>query len=169
MQKYRQEGFFCLTYVEPKNQSDQAGANDFHCLIWIFWVCWLWYNINLFSISVSIWSLSISTALTYGGAVSSKKSPARALQTIFDTFDQSQHLFHKLHKSSLRFSCIYTFLEINIIWQTYCFFLIFSIKMTLQKFTNFMFFPRIFYFFFIEGWLFYRICCFLQNLNMNQP
>ena len=33
MRKYGREGFFfCLTYVEPKHQSDyrnQAGANDF--------------------------------------------------------------------------------------------------------------------------------------------
>ena len=39
MWKYGQEGFFLLTYVEPKHQSDehnQAGANDFQCLIWIF-------------------------------------------------------------------------------------------------------------------------------------
>ena len=39
MQKYSQGGFFHLTYVEPKRQSDehnQAGANDFQCLIWIF-------------------------------------------------------------------------------------------------------------------------------------
>ena len=39
MWKYGQEGFFRLTYVEPKHQSDehnQAGANDFQRLIWIF-------------------------------------------------------------------------------------------------------------------------------------
>ena len=38
MQKYSQEGFFHQTYVEPRHQSDshnQAGANDFQCLIWI--------------------------------------------------------------------------------------------------------------------------------------
>ena len=38
MRKYGQEGFFHLTYVEPKHQSNshnQAGANDFQCLIWI--------------------------------------------------------------------------------------------------------------------------------------
>ena len=36
MQKYSLEGFFCLTYVELKHQSDshnQAGVNDFQCLI----------------------------------------------------------------------------------------------------------------------------------------
>ena len=39
MWKYGQEGFFCLTYVEPKHQRDshnQAGAHDFQFLIWIF-------------------------------------------------------------------------------------------------------------------------------------
>ena len=36
MRKYGQEGFFRLTYVERKHQSDsqnQAGANDFQRLI----------------------------------------------------------------------------------------------------------------------------------------
>ena len=39
MWKYGQEGFFHLTYVEPKHQSDehnQAGANDFQRLTWTF-------------------------------------------------------------------------------------------------------------------------------------
>ena len=39
MWKYGQEGFFHLTNVEPKHQSDshnQAGANDFQSLILIF-------------------------------------------------------------------------------------------------------------------------------------
>ena len=39
MRKYGQEGFFCLPYVEPKHQSNehnQADANDFQHLIWIF-------------------------------------------------------------------------------------------------------------------------------------
>ena len=39
MQKYSQEGFFGSTYMEPKHQSDehnQAGANDFQRLTWIF-------------------------------------------------------------------------------------------------------------------------------------
>ena len=50
MWKYGQGGFFHLTHVEPKYQSDehdQAGANDFQCSIWIFCVGWLspkWYN-----------------------------------------------------------------------------------------------------------------------------
>ena len=39
MQKYGQKGFFHLIYVEPKHQSNehnQASANDFQRLIWIF-------------------------------------------------------------------------------------------------------------------------------------
>ena len=51
MQKYGQEGPPPLTYVEPKhrsNEHNQASANDFQCLIWIFGVYQLsstWYNI----------------------------------------------------------------------------------------------------------------------------
>ena len=39
MQKYGQEGFFPLTYVEPKHQSNshnQAGGNDIQCLVGYF-------------------------------------------------------------------------------------------------------------------------------------
>ena len=39
MCKYGQKDFFRLTNVEPKRQSDEhneAGANDFQRLIWIF-------------------------------------------------------------------------------------------------------------------------------------
>ena len=55
LQKYDQEGSPTspsLIYLEQKHQSvehNQAGANDFQYLIWIFWVCWLppeWYNID---------------------------------------------------------------------------------------------------------------------------
>ena len=51
MWKYGQ-GFIRLAFVESKHQSDehdQAGADDFQHLIWIFWVCRLspvWYNID---------------------------------------------------------------------------------------------------------------------------
>ena len=44
--------FFHLTYVEPKHRSDEhnhTSANDFQCIIWILWVCWLspaWYNVD---------------------------------------------------------------------------------------------------------------------------
>ena len=38
MQKYGQEGFLHLVYVEPKQKDEhnQAGANDFQHFIWIF-------------------------------------------------------------------------------------------------------------------------------------
>ena len=43
---------FFFTYMESKHQideHDQAAANDFQHVIWIFWVCWLspvWCNID---------------------------------------------------------------------------------------------------------------------------
>ena len=62
----RSRRFLCLTYVEPRHQSDehnQAGANDFQCLSWIFWVCRLsptWYNVDcsqcLDFIAINNWS-----------------------------------------------------------------------------------------------------------------
>ena len=39
MQRYSQEGFLRLTYVDSKHQSnyhDQAGVDDLQGLIWIF-------------------------------------------------------------------------------------------------------------------------------------
>ena len=50
MQKYGQEGFFLLTYVEPKHQSDehnQAGANDFQCSGYFDYVSYLPCGITL--------------------------------------------------------------------------------------------------------------------------
>ena len=63
--------------------------------------------------NVSIWSLWTSTGLPNLEESSSKKSPAWILQlTTFDTFDQSQHLLHTLHKSFFVFQLHFTFLEI---------------------------------------------------------
>ena len=62
----------------------------------------------------------------------------KASQTTFDMFDQSQHLLHTLHKSFLCFTCVFTFLEIikhNMLKMLFS--PIFSIKMTIQKFTSF--------------------------------
>ena len=76
-----QSSSFWFTYVESKHQSNehnQACANDFKHLIWILWVCWLslaWFE-WLFSINVSIWSLSTSTGLLDHGVSSSEKSLA---------------------------------------------------------------------------------------------
>ena len=109
--------FFRLTSVEPKHQNNshnQAGANDFQHLIWIFWVCRLslaWYNVDHSQLMSRFDRYQLQ--LVYP---TMEHCPARNLQhetsqTTFDTFDQSQHLFHILHKS-LCFSCIFTFLEI---------------------------------------------------------
>ena len=52
MWNYSQEDFSHLTYIEPKHENDehnQAGTNDFQCLIWIFRVYQLspaWYNVD---------------------------------------------------------------------------------------------------------------------------
>ena len=106
--KYGQDGFFFrLTYVEPKHQSDQhnqAGANDFQRLIWIFWICCLSpakYNVDHsqcldliainFNWSTRPWSI-------VQGEISSMK-----LGNAFDMFNQSQHLLHTLNKSFFMF------------------------------------------------------------------
>ena len=70
-------------------------------LIWIFWVCWLspeWYNVDCqLTSQLDHYQLQ----LVYPTV---EHRPARNLQlktsqTNFDTFNQSQHLFHTLHKS----------------------------------------------------------------------
>ena len=121
MWKCCQEGFFCLTYVDPKHQSDwhtHAGANDFQCLIWIFWICQLsptWYNGDCSKLMS--WFDHYQFHLDYR---TMEHHPARnlqhkTLQTTFDTFYQSQHFLHILQKSFffLHFSCVFTFLEIK--------------------------------------------------------
>ena len=147
MQKYSQESFFRITYVEPKHQSDshyQAGANDFHHLIWIFWVCRLfpeWYNVDCSQLMS--WFDHYQLQLVYPTV---EHCPARnlqhkTLQTTFDTFSQSLHLLHILHKSfvCLFSSCIFAFFEIikHNMPKMLLFSSIFSIKMTTQKFINF--------------------------------
>ena len=109
MQKYGQEGFFCLTYMEPKHQCDehnQAGANDFQCLIWIFRLCRLspaWHNVDCSQLMSRFDRYQLQ--LVYATV---EHRPARNLQhktsqTTFNTFDQSQHLLHTLHKSFFAF------------------------------------------------------------------
>ena len=109
---------FCLTYVEPKHQSDwhnQVGANNFKCLIWIFWVCQLSPGgCNTDSSQLISWFDSYQLQLVY---LTMKHHPARNLQhqiwCCHDIFDQSQHLLHTLHKAFLlSFIYIFTFLEI---------------------------------------------------------
>ena len=104
MWKYGQEGFLRLTYVEPKHQSNshnQAGANDFQPLIWIFWVFQLspmWYNVGCCQLMSRF--DRCQRQLVYPTV---EHRPARNLQhetsqTTFDTFDQSRHLLCTLHK-----------------------------------------------------------------------
>ena len=99
MQKYGWEGF-CLTYVEPKHKSDehnQAGTNDFQCLIWIFLVCWLspaWYNVDCSQLTS--WLDHYQLQLVYP---TMEHHPVRNLQheislTTSDIFNQSQPLLH---------------------------------------------------------------------------
>ena len=72
--------------------------------------------------------------------------PARNLQQeisqiIFNTFDQSLHLRHTLHKFFVHFSCVFTFLEImkHNMTKMLLFSSIFITKMATQKLTNFVF------------------------------
>ena len=131
--------------MEPKHQSDwhnQAGANDFQRLIWIFWVCRLspaWYKADCSQLKSRFdrYQLQLVNLTT-------EHCPARNLQhetleTTFDMFDQSQHRLHILHKSFLCFSCIFTFLEIikRNMPKMLLFSSIFNIKIVTQKFTNF--------------------------------
>ena len=90
MWKYGQ-GFYHLTYVEPKhrsNEHNQAGANDFQHLIWKFWVCvsYLLCGTTLIVLNVLIWLLSTSTGLSNHGVLSSEKTPARNFTNHFFFF-----------------------------------------------------------------------------------
>ena len=146
MRKYGREGFFFhLIYVEPKHQSDlhnQAGANDFQRLIWVFWVCQLsptWYNFACSQLMSRFDCYQLQ--LVYPAM---EHCPARNLQhdtsqTTFDTFDESQNLLHTLHHLFLGFSCVFTFLEIikHTMSKLLLFFFHQYYKMATQKFTNF--------------------------------
>ena len=82
-------GFFHLTYVEPKHQSNshkQACANDFRQLIMIHWVCWLspvGYIADYPQLMSWIWPLAISTGLPKCGERSNEKSPVRNIKNHF--------------------------------------------------------------------------------------
>ena len=101
------------------------------------------HDIRLSVINALIRSLSTSTGLPNCGASSSKKSPARTSQTTFDTFYQTQHLLHLLHKSFffLHFNRVFTFLEI-IKHENVAFCFIFNIKMAI--FTDLNFFKKMY-------------------------
>ena len=142
IQKYGQEGFFSLNLCETQtlnNYHIQAGANDFQCFLWIFWVCWLspmWYNVVCSQLMSQFDGYQLQ--LVYPTV---EHRPARTLQQgtsqTFDMFNQSRHFLHTTHKSFffLHFSCIFTFLEImknNMLKM-----LLFSSIFNIQKFTGF--------------------------------
>ena len=118
MRKCGQEGFFHLTYVEPTHQREehnQAGANDFHRLIWIFSVCQLsptWCNADCSQLMSPFDRYQLQLVYTTMEHCPARNLQHKTSQTTFDPFDQSQNL-HTLHKSYfLCFSCVFTFLEI---------------------------------------------------------
>ena len=89
--------------MEPKHQSDshnQAGANDFQCLIWIFWVCRLstsWYNIDCSQLMsrFDCYQLQLVYLTMEHHAV--RNLQHETSQTTFDMFNQ--YLLHTLCKS----------------------------------------------------------------------
>ena len=118
MWKYGQEGFFCLTDVESKHQRDehnQTGTNDFQRLIWIFWVCWLslmWYNVDCSQLMSQFDRYQLQLIYPTMQHCPLRNLQHETSQSTFDTFNQSQHLLHTLHKSSLAFQLHFTLLEI---------------------------------------------------------
>ena len=112
--------FFSVNLCEkPKHQSDghnQTSANDFQSLIWMFWVCWSWYSVDCSQLMS--WFDHFQLQLVYLTLEHYPKSwnfiklEHETSQTIFDSFDQSQHLLYTLHKSlfvCLFWLCFYLF------------------------------------------------------------
>ena len=108
------------TDVEPRHRSEehnQAGANDFQCLTWIFWVCQLSpkrYNDLLLSMSQFD---HYQLQLVYPNivATSSKKSPAQNFANHFLTHSISHTTFSLYYISFfffLAFQLHLTFLEV---------------------------------------------------------
>ena len=119
MRKYGQERFLRLTYGKPKHQSNshnQAGANDFQCLIWIFWVCRLspmWYNVDCFQLLFWCDCHQLNWSTLRWSIVQ---------QEISSTKLHKPPLTHSISHSTfsiyctnlfLHFSCVFTFLEIT--------------------------------------------------------
>ena len=116
MWKYSQEGdvlgfFFHLTYVESKQQNNQAGANYFQCLIWIL-LKNLFTDLDILSMSavfphgITLIVLNVlidcyQPQLAYPTVEHppARNLQPRSLQTTFDTFHQSQRLLHTQHTS----------------------------------------------------------------------
>ena len=72
-------------------QHNQAVANDFQGLIWMFWVCWLSpVGITFTTLHYCLYLTAVNfTGLLDCGMSSSEKSPAQNSANTFDTFDQS--------------------------------------------------------------------------------
>ena len=92
-------------------QETHCSFSPMTLLVWIFWVRQLsptWHVVDCLQL-VSWVDRCQPQLLPDCGASSSMETS----QTTFDTFDQSQHFLHTLHRSFLlSFSCVFTFLEI---------------------------------------------------------
>ena len=136
--------FFCLTYVEPKHQSDehnQAGANDFQCLIWIFWVCRLspaWYNVDCSQFMSRFDRYQLQLVYPTVEHRLERNLQHETSQTTFDVFSHSISPY-TAQISFLCFSFVSTFLEIINHNMLKMFSSIFNFKMATQKFNNFFF------------------------------
>ena len=110
-------------------------------LIWIFWVCRLsptWYKVDCSQIMTRFALYQLQLVYPAMEHCPGRNPQHKTSQTTFDTFDQSQHFLHTLHKS-LCFSCAFTFLEImkHNIPECCIFSSIFNIKMVTQKIHQF--------------------------------
>ena len=125
-----------------KRLTYQLGGNDFRCLIWIFWVCWLspkWCNVDCSQLMS--WFDRYQLQLVY---LTREHGPGRnlqqeTLQTSFNLFNQSQNFakHHILNRAS-------TFIFLEIIEHTIpqMLLLLFHLEnwSGYTKFTNFDFF-----------------------------
>ena len=110
--------FFCLTYIELKHQSNehnQAGANEFWNLIWIFWICQLspaWYNVDCSELMSQFVSCQLQLVCLTVEHHLVRNLQDKTLQTTSDMFNQSLHLLHTLNK------CVFAFqLHFNLSWN----------------------------------------------------
>ena len=118
MRKYGQEGFCHLTYVEPKHLRDvhnQAGANDFHRLIWIFPVCRLspvWYNVDCSQLISRFDRYQLQLVYLTVEIVQREISSSKLRKPLLTC--SISHSTFSIHCTNLflRFSCVFTFLEI---------------------------------------------------------
>ena len=107
-------GVNCWVGQKVYKIKDAFSISPITSLIWILWVCWLssaWFNIDCSQLMCQFDHCQLQPVhltLEYHLMTNPQHETS---QTTFDTFNQSQHLLHTLHKS-LCFSCIFTFLEI---------------------------------------------------------